>query len=109
MSLVLLVLKHDTVPVGFPVISCHIPSMTFHIHERHMGQILSKILVNQFAHILINDRICIISVSFSQLGFMNQWCSKAPQCLTNGATDKAFIWLKVSATIYILNYTPVYS
>jgi hypothetical protein len=57
--------------------------MTFTSYEPNKGELLSKFLVYKFEHITKKGRMCVIMISFSQLGFMDQRCSETPQWVTN--------------------------
>jgi len=39
-------------------------------HEPNNGELLSKILVYEFEHITKKGRMCVIMISFSQLGII---------------------------------------
>ena len=57
--------------------------MTYTSHEPNKGELLSKFLVSEFEHITKNGRMCVIMISFSEPGFMDQRCSETPQFVTN--------------------------
>jgi hypothetical protein len=57
--------------------------MTFTSHKPTKGELLSKFLVYEFELITKNGRMCVIMISFSQPGFMDQRCSETPQIVTN--------------------------
>jgi len=69
--------------VGFLEIACRIPSMAFTCHEPNRGELLSKFLIYEFEHITKKGRMCVIMISFSQPGVMDQRCSETPQFVTN--------------------------
>jgi len=46
------------------------PFYDLYSYELNKGELLSKILVYEFKHITKNGRMCVIMISFSQLGFM---------------------------------------
>jgi len=59
------------------------PFYDLYSHEPNKGELLSKFLVYELEHITKKDRMCMIMISFSQPGFMDQKCSESPQFLTN--------------------------
>jgi len=70
-SLVVLTFILDIVLVGFLQISYHIPFMTRKVMEAYEGEHLSITLVYEFEHISKKGRMCVIKVSFSQLGWFH--------------------------------------
>jgi len=59
------------------------PFYDLHSHEPNKGELLSKFLVYEFEHITKKGRICVIMISFSQPGFMDQKSSETQQFVTN--------------------------
>jgi len=59
----------DTVLVGFLEISYHMPSLICKVMEAYKGEHLSNLLVDGFEHITKKGGMCVIEVSFSQLGW----------------------------------------
>jgi len=59
------------------------PFYDFYSHDPNKGELLSKLLVYELEHITKKGRMCVIMISFSQLGFMDQRCSETPQFMTN--------------------------
>jgi hypothetical protein len=52
-------------------------------HEPNKGELLSKFLVYEFKHITKKGRMCVIMISVSQPGLMDQRCSETPQIVAN--------------------------
>jgi hypothetical protein len=59
------------------------PFYDFYSHESNKGEFLSRFLRYEFEQITKNGRICVIMISFSQPGFIDQRCSETPQFMTN--------------------------
>jgi len=59
------------------------PFYDLYSHEPNKGELLSKFLVYEFEHITKKGRMCVIMISFSQPGFMDQRNSETPQFVTN--------------------------
>jgi len=59
------------------------PFYDLYSHESNKGELLSKFLVYEIEHIPKKGRMCMIMISFSQPGFMDQRCSETPQFVTN--------------------------
>jgi hypothetical protein len=58
------------------------PFYDLYSHEWNKGALLSTSLVYEFEHITKKGRMCVIMISFSQLGFMDQRSHKTPQFVT---------------------------
>ena len=69
--LVVLTFILDIVLVGFLKILYHIPSMNCKFMEAYKGEHLSNILVDKFEHRTKKGGMCVIKVSFSQLGWFH--------------------------------------
>jgi len=59
------------------------PFYDLYCHEPNKGELLSKFLVYEFEYITKKGRMCVIMISFSQPGFMDQRCSETPEFVTN--------------------------
>jgi len=79
--------------------------------EVYEDEHLSNILVYGFEHIIMKGVICVIKVSFSQLGWLHgskvEW--NTTDCDNRMGYKKPFIPPKVAATCTILNHTQIYS
>jgi len=69
--LVILTFILDIVLVGFLEISYHIPSKICKVIEAYEGEHVSYIVVYGFQHITKKGGMCVIKVSFSQLGWFH--------------------------------------
>jgi hypothetical protein len=59
------------------------PFYDLHCHEPNKGELLSEFLVYEFEHITKKGRMCVIMISFSQPGSMDQRSCETPQFVTN--------------------------
>jgi len=59
------------------------PFYVLYSHEPNKGELLSKFLVYEFEYITKKSRMCVIMISFSQPGFMDQKWSERPLFMTN--------------------------
>jgi hypothetical protein len=59
------------------------PFYDLYSHEPKKGELLSKILLYEFEHITMQGRMYVITIPFSQPGYMNQRSCETPQFVTN--------------------------
>jgi len=67
----------------FPGVIMSNPFYDLYRHEPNKDELQSKLLVYEFEHITMEGRICVIMISFSKPGFMDQRCSETPQFVIN--------------------------
>jgi hypothetical protein len=82
------------------------PLYNLYSHEPNKGEHLSKFLVYEFEYITKKGRMCVIMISFSQPGFMDQRSCETPQIVTNKMDIKG---LHSAEGHYYLQYFQIYS
>jgi hypothetical protein len=59
------------------------PFYDLYSHQPNKDELLYKFLVYEFKYITKKGRMCVIMISFSQPGFMDQRCSETLQFVIN--------------------------
>jgi hypothetical protein len=82
------------------------PFCFLYSHQLNTGELLSVFVVFEFQHQPKNARMCVIMISFSQPGFMDQMCSQTPLFGTNKMDIRGF---HSTAGHCYLQYSQLYS